>query len=595
MKKRVLSFGLMLLFLFSLGLNVSATQTLSEFLASKHIPASLNVTVPANAQLKLDSDASYVEGPIVLTYASESEFPAFSFRTTLDMAPVRTAFARYMSLARTQINGDTALLNELDNSQVTGTFQIDITYPANFLLPASLTGGSQMDGFNDDAKSIFKETSRVITPGTAMNTATMTIEVKSADGTRNYVTAQELEQYLNSYLGDITFTCTGTQPTLFGTHTVTVAMTGSTVIRGLQGESDVITTIQYNAVQSGTANGPIQASLKLSEEAGQEVTPPGGESSDGPGSLVTPSGPSQPTQPTEPGLNFDINGDLDFIPGVDSDDDEPFDVNLDELEVPEKEGFVFGGWFEDPGLTKEVTGTITIDKETTLYGSYINVTVPDAFVDDDHFAYIVGYPDGTVRPNDNISREEVAAIFFRLLKDEVRTSMWATENDFADVEAARWSNTEISTIANGGYIVGYEGNFRPEDAITRAELATIAAKFWDGEEGETHRFTDITGHWAESYIKKIANAYWIVGDGDGCFRPDDAITRAEAMTLFNKILVRYADKNSTLEEIKQWPDSVATDWFYYQVLEATNSHDFIRQDNQYDEVWTAIKENKVWE
>ncbi len=218
----------------------------------------------------------------------------------------------------------------------------------------------------------------------------------------------------------------------------------------------------------------------------------------------------------------------------------------------------------------------------------------------DHYAYIVGYAeDGTVRPNANITRAEVATIFFRLLTDEARNSLWSTTNTFSDVASTAWYNTAVSTMANAGIIQGYEdGTFRPNANITRAEFAAIAARFMtSGYDVESDLFTDIAGHWARESINDAATAGWINGYSDDTFRPDNAITRAEAVTLVNNVLQRKPDADHMLDSMITWPDNPESAWYYEAIQEATNSHDYDMpsEDDDVDyEAWTALQKNRDW-
>ena len=218
----------------------------------------------------------------------------------------------------------------------------------------------------------------------------------------------------------------------------------------------------------------------------------------------------------------------------------------------------------------------------------------------DHYAYIVGYAeDGTVRPNANITRAEVATIFFRLLTDEARNSLWSTTNTFSDVASTAWYNTAVSTMANAGIIQGYEdGTFRPNANITRAEFAAIAARFMtSGYDVESDLFTDIAGHWARESINDAATAGWINGYSDDTFRPDNAITRAEAVTLVNNVLQRKPDADHMLDSMITWPDNPESAWYYEAIQEATNSHDYDMpsEDDDVDyETWTALQKNRDW-
>ena len=217
---------------------------------------------------------------------------------------------------------------------------------------------------------------------------------------------------------------------------------------------------------------------------------------------------------------------------------------------------------------------------------------------EDHYAYIVGYSeDGTVRPNANITRAEVATIFFRLLTDDARDQFWSTSNNFSDVAPDAWYNNAVSTMVNAGIIQGYEdGTFRPNASITRAEFAAIASRFMSaGYDVEEDLFTDIAAHWARESINDAAMAKWISGYPDGTFLPDKAITRAEAVTLVNNVLQRKPDADHMLDSMIKWSDNMDTSaWYYEAIQEATNSHDYDLFEGAEYETWTALQENRDW-
>ena len=216
---------------------------------------------------------------------------------------------------------------------------------------------------------------------------------------------------------------------------------------------------------------------------------------------------------------------------------------------------------------------------------------------EDHYAYIIGYAeDGTVRPNANITRAEVATIFFRLLTDEARDQFWMTSNNFSDVLPNDWYNNAVSTMVNMGIIQGYEdGTFRPNNNITRAEFAAIASRFMSsGYDVEEDLFTDIANHWARENINDAAMAGWINGYPGGIFLPDQAITRAEAVTLVNNVLQRKPDADHMFDSMIKWPDNPEDTWYYEAIQEATNSHDYdLFEDAEY-ETWTALQPNRDW-
>ncbi len=214
----------------------------------------------------------------------------------------------------------------------------------------------------------------------------------------------------------------------------------------------------------------------------------------------------------------------------------------------------------------------------------------------DHFAYVIGYPDGTVHPNGQITRAEVATIFFRLLRDEVRDGAFTTSNSYSDVAYGKWYNNPISTMSALGIITGYpDGTFKPNKPITRAEFAAIAARFDETQSGKSATFSDVIGHWA---AKEIGIAYyndWIKGYPDGTFKPDQNITRAEAMTLINRVLERKPESPADLlTNMNKWTDNLDTSkWYYLDVQEATNSHAYTRKTFNY-ELWRQMLPDPDW-
>ena len=224
--------------------------------------------------------------------------------------------------------------------------------------------------------------------------------------------------------------------------------------------------------------------------------------------------------------------------------------------------------------------------------------VPTGLDGDDHFAYIVGYPDGNVKPGGNITRAEVATIFFRLLTEDVRTANSTQSNSLSDVSRGQWFNHAISTLSSMGIVKGNpDGTFDPDAPITRAEFAAIAARFDDKNTNNTSNFSDIASHWAKDEIGVAANKGWINGYPDSTFRPDQYITRAEAMTLVNRVLNRLPEKSEDLlDDMIKWPDNAdASVWYYLAVQEATNSHDYSdKSDADKYEKWTKIRDARDW-
>ncbi len=228
------------------------------------------------------------------------------------------------------------------------------------------------------------------------------------------------------------------------------------------------------------------------------------------------------------------------------------------------------------------------------------VTIPDdvptGLNGDDHYAYIVGYPNGNVEPNGNITRAEVATIFFRLLTEEVRTANSTQSNSLSDVTRGQWFNHAVSTLSSMGIVKGHnDGTFAPNAPITRAEFAAIAARFDDKNRDTSSKFTDIASHWAKNEIGIAANKGWINGYPDGTFRPNQYITRAEAMTLVNRVLNRLPENSSDLlDSMIKWPDnSDASAWYYLAVQEATNSHYYKTKENKFEK-WTELRKTRDW-
>ena len=279
--------------------------------------------------------------------------------------------------------------------------------------------------------------------------------------------------------------------------------------------------------------------------------------------------------------------------------------------------YTFSGWRAD-GTGDIVTSLENLQQDVKLVGvwSYrsgggssgggggrkptvdIPDDVPTGLNGDDHFAYIVGYPDGNVKPGSSITRAEVATIFFRLLTEDVRTANSTQANSLSDVSRGQWFNHAISTLSSMGIVKGNpDGTFDPDAPITRAEFAAIAARFDDKNTNTTSNFSDIASHWAKDEIGVAANKGWINGYPDSTFRPDQYITRAEAMTLVNRVLNRLPEKSEDLlDDMIKWPDNAdASVWYYLAVQEATNSHDYSdKSDADKYEKWTKIRDARDW-
>lgn len=294
----------------------------------------------------------------------------------------------------------------------------------------------------------------------------------------------------------------------------------------------------------------------------------------------------------------------------------PFENNVDKVyasepeDEPTRPGYTFKCWTLDGepyDFNTEVTANITLvaqwKQNISLPG---NIIIPadatPALNKDDHVAYIIGYEDGTVRPNNSITRAEVATIFFRLLTDDARAHYWSQTNSYSDVHSGDWFNNAVSTMSAAGIITGYpDGTFRPNAPITRAEFAAIVARFSDQSAKYLGTFSDVSyTHWASGSIALAAKFGWVTGYEDNTFKPDQSITRAEAMTITNRILERAVEEDHMLPDMVTWTDNRPDAWYYEAVQEATNSHTYARvaklvpdQSYCYEE-WLKIEANPDW-
>ncbi len=543
------------------------------------VPVVRNLEVPVNMQVDVGMTGSYAEGPVTAETHGYSE--NVNYRAIIYMTDVRALFNTLVGGVGVYFAGDAGLEARLANSIITGQFTIEIAYPESATVPANIVAGTALAGFNPQVANAFVETTprTLVTLESGVKVLTITLAVK--DNLRT----SEMRANLATYLPDLAFTCEGVVLSV-GENKVAGTITGQTKIYDDNTDptpDDLICEINY-AGKQGTDAGITGT------EISETVTVVHLQQQQGGGGLN--AGPSIPEVPEDDSgkaesatVTVVVGGEKENI----KETAENGKVNVTEIEeqiADSREGFVLKGIYDAETGGNKLEGEVAVSGDKTVYAQWINVTVPSALNGDDHIKYIAGYPDGTVKPEANITREEVATIFFRLLKDDVRAELLTTENDFTDVEEGRWSNEAISTIANGGYINGYpNGTFRPEGKITRAELAAITARFLEKAVDGDKEFSDINGHWAEEYILSIANNEWIYGDGNGNFRPDDYITRAETITIINRILVRYVNEHGLAGNEIMWPDNAENAWYYFAVIEASNEHDHTRAENGYHEIW----------
>ena len=269
------------------------------------------------------------------------------------------------------------------------------------------------------------------------------------------------------------------------------------------------------------------------------------------------------------------------------------DLYVRELTAPD--GYVKSSRKYDVSVNDFVKNNVIGAQEQAITVTNSRSSTPDRLNDEEHFAYVIGYKDGNVRPYGLISRAETTTIFFRLLKDSVRDGNLLTSNTYTDVADNYWANTAISTMTGLGTVQGRTATtFDPYAPITRAQFAAICARFDDGKTQGGQTFTDIQGHWAQAYIERAAELGWIKGFEDGTFRPDTYITRAQAMTMINRVLNRIPeDADDLLSNMNVWPDCNPGDWFYLAVQEATNSHDYKHKAGNY-ETWSSMNKDPDW-
>lgn len=268
---------------------------------------------------------------------------------------------------------------------------------------------------------------------------------------------------------------------------------------------------------------------------------------------------------------------------------------------PVNGGFLFDGWYTDKTYRTPYNFATPLTQDTTIYAKWFLIVLPGVTVKKntpklntaDHFAYVQGYPDGTVKPAGNITRAETAAILFRLMDDASRKTYYSTKSGFRDVASGSWYNTYVATLNNAGVITdSSNGYFRPNEAITRAELAAMLAKFSETTSAANY-FNDVSAkYWAANAIAICAKLGWITGYPDGTFRPDKNVTRAELMAMINRATGRAPKSaDAFLPGMKTWIDNTADKWYYLDVQEATNSHSYTVKGS---ETWTALTSDPNW-
>lgn len=516
--------------------------------------------------VKVRTDILFGKGGAGFTgYYADTEGGYYDLKATVDMTEVNDTM-------KTLIQKTTE--EKAKAAEISGSFELKITFDGKIDVPTPSAASLKYD--IDGNESEFAKFFTVPTDSDitfADDVLTVKVNVKSGlKGSDVYDFAAG-----KSLIGNV-ITITGSDVVAaryFDVFTVTGSATGKTLITKTDAEKEYEVT--YNFVDKDTNSADITANLEIRNSGGSG----GGGGSrpsyrPGGGTVVTPVNPT-----TNKKVKFEVGSgntttvsDISVAAGT--------KVDLTKVNPGSRAGFAFKGW----SVNGKIVTEITVDDDTVVKARWVNLVAPAEFNSTDHFAYMYGYPDGEVKPEANITREEVATIIYRLLSDAKKAEIAATDNNFSDVDSARWSNEAVSTLAKGGYINGYEdGTFKPANPITRGEFAAIVARFVNGTAPDAG-YNDLVGHWAADAVNKVVDKAWVEGYEDGSFRPDANITRAEVATIVNRILVRYTDAQNDSQISVSFPDNHAYDWYYYAIIEATNGHEkFQRRGNGYDENW----------
>lgn len=519
------------------------------------------------SEAKVKTDILFGKGGAGFTdYYADTEGGYYDLKATVDMTEVN-------DVMKTLIQKTTE--EKAKAAEISGSFELKITFDGKIDVPTPSAASLKYD--IDGNESEFAKFFTVPTDSDitfADDVLTVKVNVKSGlKGLDVYDFAAG-----KSLIGNV-ITITGSDVVAaryFDVFTVTGSATGKTLITKTDAEKEYEVT--YKFIDTDTGSTDITANLEIRSSGGGGGGGGGSRPSYRPGgsTVVTPVNPA-----TNKKVKFELGSgnsatvsDISVAAGA--------KVDLTKVNPGTRAGFAFKGW----SVNGKIVTEITVNDDTVVKAKWVNLVAPAEFNSTDHFAYMHGYPDGEVKPAANITREEVATIIYRLLNDAKKAEIAATDNNFSDVDSARWSNEAVSTLAKGGYINGYEdGTFKPANPITRGEFAAIIARFINSTAPDAG-YNDTKGHWAADAVNKVVDKAWVEGYEDGSFRPDANITRAEVATIVNRMLVRYTDAQNDNRISVSFPDNHAYDWYYYAIIEATNGHEkFQRRDNGYDENW----------
>ncbi len=569
-------------------------KAFAEYLNTQGIPLGISpVEAPVEIKVKRGNEAEQDH----LSYTRTGSAVTVDFVAYLDLESVKSAFDNYMTLAETAINtygGDSKadLLEELGNTKVNGQFTVTVTAPGNVTLP-ELTNTTDVYFTGEAYNDIFEENTAARTQNG--NIITFTVDV---DGNREagWATRDELAE---SLLKDLKLICNGIViPDVAGTYEFKGVFRGTTDVYS---GSDKLTTISYSSAdETADSLGVNYADIATVTVTEQTSGGPSGSSSKGYLEISNTVDAPEGVVDDDYAITYDImkneDGTMVNVKSVTLKPGEKERVSLDPGTY-----YIFQNDENIDGYLLKVTcddadSIVEIKRGSTTEIEFENVyTLKSSILEkDDHFAYIIGYPDGKVHPEANITRAEVATIFFRMMTDEAREEYRMKTNSFSDVDENAWFNNAISTLQNAKIINGYpDGTFRPNAPITRAELSKIAASFYATQAETDVVFSDIAGHWAEKYIESAHGYGFIDGYPDGTFKPDKLITRAETMKIVNRALERMPHEDYLLDDMKKWPDNAdVSAWYYEDVQEATNSHHYEKNDTH--EIWTELRDNRDW-
>lgn len=518
-----------------------------------------------------------------------------------DGQPTRDGEAKITDATAAQYNAAIAALANQIKGEKVNIYGV-LHSPASSALEAAMTAMNAVCGegnvyASNDTESFGQAMNAAFTAAYGNNTVTIPVNAEEFDVSDLKVSAGETEY--NKDTGIITWTLNGMP---FTDHSLTYNLTLKEELANRYG------TYQYSINNGDATFGENAASVGLdltlnrtlsAPTANVSITPSATSLTGGGAVTLTVNGPQGTTVSADPNVSLTNNGDGTYTVTLPNSSQEyTFTASFpgsDEYGASSASCVVAvtyqrtGGGSSGGSSRPTPPPTVIDDPDVPLAGAPgLNNT--------DHFAYIAGYSDGTVRPTKDITRAEVATIFLRLMTEDFRIANWSTSHSFNDAGASEWYNIALAVSAKADILRGYsDGSVKPNAAITRAEFATIAARFLgeDATDEGVGDFSDTGSHWAAKDIRRAAKAGWIKGDGNQ-FRPNDSITRAEVVTIVNRMLDRVPDQEHMLSDMKTWSDNPVGTWYYADVQEASNDHAYQRDEAGITEHWTELTAPKDW-